>query len=183
MTAEPTGADDELAWPPPQGPGDPPEPDRPPARPGPERPDPRSEGPTRAEPPAPWPPTPPPPEYSLARARASGGLFDRSGAALAALGFGLVAGIGLPPLIYWLGLSILLAIGVSDPVAAFGPLVPAFAVPITLLASVEGMLRRSAPRYDSARVTVAVTGAVTLGLWLVVAILGGLVLLLLSSIG
>ena len=173
MTAGDSGPDDELAWPAPEGPGDPPDPvDR----------DPRRGGPTRDDPPAPWPPTPPPPDVSLSQARATSGPFDRSGAALAALGFGLVAGIGLPPLIYWLGLSILLAIGVPDPVAAFGPMLPAFAVPILVLASIEGVLRRSTPRYDSARVTLAVTGAVTLGLWLVVAILGGLVLLLLSSL-
>ncbi len=138
-----------------------------------------------AVPPGPSPLDPPPPDFhppGPGGGQAEAGWFDRSGAAAAALGFGLVAGFGLPPLLFWPTFAIVRGVGAADLVSLLIPLIVAFAVPIALLVRVQGLLRRSTPRYDGARSALTVAASVTLGMWLLVALLGGLAIVALRSL-
>ncbi len=152
------GPDDDLAWDPPTGPP-PPEPQPPP--------------PAAS---APEPPTPgwgrPPPEAVPA---------ERGGAALAAGLFGALAGITLPPLLFWTAISLFVSFGLPDTGAAVAALVVAFGVPLLLFARVMGQLGRSSPRYDRARTALTIAASVSMGMWLFLAAVVGFVVVVLRS--
>ncbi|MEM9564677.1 MAG: hypothetical protein AAGA93_18795 [Actinomycetota bacterium] len=103
-------------------------------------------------------------------------------ASAAALGFGLLAGLALPPLLFWPAFTIVRAFGLPDLLAVLVPLGIAFAVPIALLVQVRGILRRSTPRYERAAAILTTTMTVALALWALVTVLGALVILVLRSV-
>ncbi len=158
--------DDDLPpWAPPSGSPD----QRQPGPPGPARP------PADVVPPH-------PPAPSMIPVPPSPGRADPGAATAAALGFGLLAGLALPPLLFWPVFTIVRAIGLPDLLAVLVPLGVAFAVPIALLVQIRGMLRRSTPRHDRAASVLTTTTAVALALWMLVTVLGAVVILVLRSV-
>lgn len=141
-------------------------------------------GPTDQPPfdPPPFEPPDPVPASPAPRSTAEPGAIERGGAAAAALGFGLLAGLGLPPLLFWPSFGLARWVGLPDLVSVLVPLAIAFGVPIFLLLKVQGILRQSTPRYDGARSALTVAASVTLGMWLLVTLVAGLVIVALRSL-
>lgn len=115
--------------------------------------------------------------------RSEAGRADRSTAALTAGLFGGLAGVTLPPLLFWVTFSTLLAFGAADLVTTIGALVVAFGVPILVFVKVMGLLKRSTPRFDGARTALTVAASVSMGMWIFVVVLGGFLIVLLRSMG
>lgn len=115
--------------------------------------------------------------------RGEAGRIDRGGAAVTAGLFGALAGITLPPLVFWVAFSILTWIGLPDTLTALIALALAFGLPLSLFRRVLGLLGRSSPRYDGARTALTIAASVAVGMWLLVATMGTLVIVVLRSMG
>jgi hypothetical protein len=124
-----------------------------------------------------------PSPWLLRSTRSEAGRLDRSTAALTAGLFGALAGITLPPLLFWITFSILNAFGAADLVTTIGALIVGFGVPILVFVKVMSMLKRSTPRFDGARTALTVAASVSMGMWVFVVVLGGFLLVLLRSMG
>ncbi|MEL6983647.1 MAG: hypothetical protein AAFO29_14565, partial [Actinomycetota bacterium] len=109
------------------------------------------------------------------------GRIDRSTAAVTAGLFGALAGITLPPLLFWITFSILLAFGAPDLATALGALAVALGVPVLVFIQVMRMLKRSTPKFDGARTSLTIAASVSMGMWIFVAVLGGFMIVLLRS--
>ncbi len=121
------------------------------------------------DPPSPPPPPemPEPPPMPVPEAEG----LQRGGAALTAGLLGGLAGITLPPLLFWITFSILFSFGASDLVTAIGAFLVAFGVPALLFIWAIAMLGRSSVRYKGSRTALTVAATVSMGMWLFLATL------------
>lgn len=128
-------------------------------------------------PPPPELPEPPPPPVPEAEG------LERGGAAIAAGLFGGLAGITLPPLLFWIAFSILFSLGAPDLATTIGAFLAAFAIPSLLFLWLISLFGRSSVRYRGSRTALAVAATVTMGMWLFLAVIAAIIIVVLRSMG
>lgn len=129
------------------------------------------------------PSAPPPPEMPepppMPVPEAEG--LERGGVAMTAGLFGGLAGIALPPLLFWITFSVLFSFGAPDLVTAGGAFIVAFGVPALLFLWLITVLGRSSVRYKGSRTALTVAATVAMGMWLFLALIGTVMIVLLRS--